>query len=78
MNSRDLRDGDKSTTSSGGGRYRLVTGETDGEDKLQIVAVRPSDAGVYTCFVDFAASPAHKTFVQLAVIGESTYLNPAS
>ncbi|XP_026742470.1 hemicentin-2-like isoform X1 [Trichoplusia ni] len=65
--SRDLRDGSKSTTSSGG-RYRLVTGETEGEDKLQIVTVRPSDAGVYTCLADFAASPAHKTHIQVVVI----------
>lgn len=69
ISSRDLRDGSKSTTSSGG-RYRLVTGETEGEDKLQIVTVRPSDAGVYTCLADFAASPAHKTHIQVVVIGK--------
>ncbi|KAH9643899.1 hypothetical protein HF086_012774 [Spodoptera exigua] len=69
LSSRDLRHGDKSTTSPGS-RYRLVTGETKGEDKLQIVNVRASDAGLYTCLADFAASPAYKTHVQLAVIGK--------
>ncbi|PZC84388.1 hypothetical protein B5X24_HaOG204962 [Helicoverpa armigera] len=71
--SRDLRGGDQSTTSSGG-RYRLVTGDTEGQDKLQIVTVRPSDAGVYTCLADFAASPAHKTHVHLAVIEPPRHL----
>ncbi|XP_035436128.2 nephrin isoform X1 [Spodoptera frugiperda] len=71
--SRDLRHGDKSTTSTSN-RYRLVTGEAKGEDKLQIANVRASDAGLYTCLADFAASPAYKTHVQLAVIEPPRHL----
>ncbi|CAB3236390.1 unnamed protein product [Arctia plantaginis] len=65
--SRDLR-GDDETTTPSEGRYRLVTSENADEDKLQILRVRPSDAGFYTCLADFATSPAHKTYVELIVI----------
>ncbi|XP_061383561.1 uncharacterized protein LOC116767206 isoform X2 [Danaus plexippus] len=64
--SRDLR-GAGSVMSSGG-RYRLVASESEGLDKLQILSVRASDAGLYHCHADFATSPMHKTYIQFNVI----------
>nr|XP_026495221.1 hemicentin-2-like isoform X1 [Vanessa tameamea] len=64
--SRDLR-GDGSVMSSGG-RYQLVASESEGLDKLQILSVRASDAGLYHCHADFTGSPTLKTYSQLNVI----------
>ncbi|XP_045445760.1 uncharacterized protein LOC123653823, partial [Melitaea cinxia] len=64
--SRDLR-GDGSVMSSGG-RYRLVSSASEGLDKLQILSVRASDAGLYHCHADFTGSPTLKTYSQLNVI----------
>ncbi|XP_013182256.1 PREDICTED: neural cell adhesion molecule 2-like [Papilio xuthus] len=65
--SRDLR-GDNSDVLSPGGRYKLITSEDETEERLQILAVRPSDAGQYYCFADFESSRAHKTYITLEVI----------
>ncbi|CAH2086531.1 unnamed protein product [Euphydryas editha] len=64
--SRDLR-GDGNVMSSGG-RYRLVASASEGLDKLQILSVRASDAGLYHCHADFMGSPTLKTYSQLNVI----------
>ncbi|CAH0720782.1 unnamed protein product, partial [Brenthis ino] len=63
--SRDLRG--KGSVMSSNKRYRLVS-QNDGVDKLQVLNVRPSDAGIYLCHADFAGSPTVKTYSQLFVI----------
>ncbi|KPJ15055.1 Neural cell adhesion molecule 2 [Papilio machaon] len=65
--SRDLR-GNNSDVLSPGGRYKLITSEDETEERLQILAVRPSDAGQYYCFADFESSRSHKTYITLEVI----------
>ncbi|CAH2074049.1 unnamed protein product, partial [Iphiclides podalirius] len=65
--SRDLR-GDGNNVPSPNGRYKLITSSEEGVDKLQILAVRPSDAGQYYCFADFESSPTQKTYLRLEVI----------
>lgn len=55
---------------SSGGRYRLVASASEGLDKLQILSVRASDAGLYHCHADFTGSPTLKTYSQLNVIGK--------
>ncbi|XP_012544737.1 neural cell adhesion molecule 2 isoform X2 [Bombyx mori] len=72
--SRDLRDGAENSNPSPDSRYRLVTSDSEVMDKLQIVTVRPSDAGLYHCLADFEFSPAHKTNVQLVVIEPPRHL----
>ncbi|XP_039747345.1 titin-like isoform X1 [Pararge aegeria] len=64
--SRDLRGA--GGVMSSGERYRLVASEGEGVDKLQILKVRPADAGFYRCHADFASSPTRKTYLQLNVI----------
>ncbi|XP_023943988.2 uncharacterized protein LOC112050081 [Bicyclus anynana] len=64
--SRDLRGA--GSVMSPGERYRLVASESEGVDKLQILKVRATDAGVYRCHANFAASPTRKTYLQLTVI----------
>ncbi|OWR42915.1 putative Fasciclin-2 precursor [Danaus plexippus plexippus] len=79
--SRDLR-GAGSVMSSGG-RYRLVASESEGLDKLQILSVRASDAGLYHCHADFATKPPQRlwvihengTRVTTASIGSNTSRN---
>ncbi|XP_050664297.1 neural cell adhesion molecule 2-like isoform X2 [Leptidea sinapis] len=65
--SRDLRGGSGNVMSPSK-RYRLLASEEDDVDNLEILNIRPSDADLYHCNVDFAASPARKTFVRLIVI----------
>ncbi|XP_075969526.1 uncharacterized protein LOC142972358 isoform X2 [Anticarsia gemmatalis] len=69
----DLR-GDNESTTSSGGRYRLLKAESEDEDKLEILSLRPSDAGVYSCLADFASSPSHRTYVELVVIEPPRHL----
>lgn len=47
-----------------------MASESEGLDKLQILSVRASDAGLYHCHADFATSPMHKTYIQFNVIGK--------
>lgn len=73
ISSRDLRSdsgsGDISSVEGKKGRYKLVESEAEGLNKLQIFNIRPSDAGMYHCYADFASTPAHKTYIHLNVIG---------
>lgn len=68
ISSRDFRS-EENNVGTKPGRYRLLRSD-DGEDELEIVAVRPADAGLYTCHVDFQASPTLKTYVEVSVIGK--------
>ncbi|XP_072943944.1 uncharacterized protein [Epargyreus clarus] len=63
----DLR-GEPKIVMSGGDRYRRVSSESEGLDRLQILSVRAADAGLYHCLADFADSPSLKTYIELVVI----------
>ncbi|XP_028161976.1 roundabout homolog 3-like isoform X2 [Ostrinia furnacalis] len=65
--SRDFRN-QNGKAGSAPDRYRMLRSGTEDTDVLQIASVRPADAGVYICHVDFDSSPSHKTYVQVTVI----------
>ncbi|XP_059054203.1 titin-like [Achroia grisella] len=65
--SHDQRSG-KGSVSSSSSRFKLVRAESEGLGKLQILSVRPADAGIYICSADFAASPTLKTHIKMVVI----------